>query len=69
MAVNYPFGASDALVIAATGTTAATISSQLTTVAALTTLTGNATLDLTLSSELKAGAILNIKVLCQNDHI
>jgi len=62
MVINYPFGAADALVIAATGTTAATISSQLTAVVALPTLTGNATLDLTLSSELKAGAILNLKV-------
>jgi len=62
MAVNYPFGAADALVIEATGTTAATISSQLTGVVELPTLTGNATLNLTLSSELKAGAILNLKV-------
>ena len=62
MAIQYPFGASDALVIAATGTTAATISNQVTNVVALPTLTGNATLDLTLSSELKAGAKLNIKV-------
>jgi hypothetical protein len=35
---------------------------QVTNVEALTTLTGNATLDLTLDSDLKAGAMLNIKV-------
>lgn len=62
MAVNYPFGATTALVIAATGTTAATISDQETATIALTTLTGNATLDLTLSSELRAGAKLHLKV-------
>lgn len=60
--VNAPFGAETALVIAATGTTAATISQQQTSTQALTTLTGNATLDLTLSSSLKAGATLNLKV-------
>jgi hypothetical protein len=59
--IKAPFGASDTLTIAATGTTAATISNQVTTVTALPTLTGNATLDLTLSSELKAGAMLHIK--------
>lgn len=60
--INYPFGAAGTLTIAATGTTDATISNAVTNVTSLTTLTGNATLDLTLSSELKAGAELNIKV-------
>jgi hypothetical protein len=60
--VKSPFGAADTLTIAATGTTAATISNQETYVSSLTTLTGNATLDLTLSSELKAGARLYVKV-------
>jgi hypothetical protein len=44
------------------GTTAATITNNETVVSTLTTLTGNATLDLTISSELKAGASLHIKV-------
>ena len=62
MAINHPFGAAATLTIAATGTTAATISAQETYVSSLPTLTGNATLDLTLSSELKAGAKLHLKV-------
>jgi hypothetical protein len=60
--INNPFGAAATLTIAATGTTAATISNNETVVSSLTTLTGNGTLDLTLSSELKAGAQLHIKV-------
>ena len=60
--INNPFGAAGTLTIAATGTTAATISNDVTYVEDLTTLTGNATLDLTLSSELKAGAMLHLKV-------
>lgn len=62
MAINSPFGAAGTLAITATGTTAATISNQVTYVSSLPTLTGNATLDLTLSSELVAGAMLNLKV-------
>jgi hypothetical protein len=62
MPVNAPFGTAGTLTIAATGTTAATISNQETYVSTLTTLTGNATLDLTISSELKAGALLHLKV-------
>jgi hypothetical protein len=62
--IKAPFGVADStsLVIAATGTTTATINNQVTYVTSLTTLTGNATLDLTLSSELKAGALLHIYV-------
>ena len=60
--INNPFGAAGILTIAATGTTAATISNQVTYVASKTTLTGNATLNLTLSSELKAGAMLHLEV-------
>lgn len=62
MAIKFPFGDADTLTIAATGTTAATISETVTYVSTLTTLTGNATLDLTLSTELKAGSELYIKV-------
>jgi hypothetical protein len=60
--IKAPFGAVDTLVVEATGATAKTISNQVTCVTSLTTLTGNGTLNLTLSSELKAGAELNIKV-------
>ena len=60
--INAPFGAAATLTIAATGTTAATISNDVTYVSSLPTLTGNATLDLTLSSELTAGAMLHLKV-------
>lgn len=60
--INHPFGAASTLTIEATGTTAATISNQVTYVSSLPTLTGNATLNLTLGSELKAGATLHIKV-------
>ena len=60
--INNPFGAAGILTIAATGTTAETISNAVTYVETLPTLTGNATLDLTLSSELKAGAMLHLKV-------
>ena len=59
--IKAPFGASDTLAILATGTTTATITNFVTTVTALPTLTGNATLDLTISSELKVGAKLLIK--------
>lgn len=62
MGLKAPFGTADTLAIEATGTTAATISNMETYVSTLTTLTGNATLDLTLSSELKAGAKLHLKV-------
>lgn len=62
MAVKYPFGAADTLTIAATGTTAATITNQVTYVSDLPTLTGNATLDLTVDSEVIAGAMIHLKV-------
>lgn len=60
--IRAPFGAATTLAITATGTTTATITNQVTYVSALTTLTGNGTLDLTLSSELAAGALLHIKL-------
>lgn len=60
--IKAPFGAGTDLPITATGTTAATITDQITSVGAITTLTGNATLDLTLDTQLKAGAMLFLKV-------
>ena len=62
MGVSSPFGSIDPLVIAATGTTAFTVTEQETATVVLTTLTGNATLDLTLSGDLRAGAKLHLKV-------
>jgi len=59
---NFPYGAADTLTIEATGVTAATISNAVTYVSTLPTLTGNATLNLTLSSELTHGAQLFLKV-------
>lgn len=60
--IKSPFGAASDVTIAATGTTALTIDNSQTYNSVLPTLTGNATLDLTLSSELKAGARLYLKV-------
>jgi len=60
--INSPFGTAAVVAIAATGTTAVTITNQETYVSSLTTLTGNGTLDLTLASTLKAGAKLHLKV-------
>lgn len=60
--INSPFGAAGTISIEATGTTAATISNQVTYVSSLPTLTGNATLNLTIGSEVKAGALLHLKV-------
>lgn len=62
MGINYPFGDADVITIAATGTTAATITEQVTYASTLTTLTGNGTLDLTVDSGVKAGALLHLKV-------
>lgn len=60
--IKWPNGAATAMVIAATGTTAITVTNNVTYVATLPTLTGNATLDLTIASGVKAGAVLNVKV-------
>lgn len=62
MAQKYPFGAADTLTITATGTTAATITNQLTYVSSITTLTGNATLNLTIDAQVKAGAVIHLIV-------
>lgn len=60
--INSPFGLAGTITIAATGATAATIINQVTYASSLTTLTGNATLDLTVDSQVKAGAMLHLKV-------
>jgi len=60
--INAPFGSAGTISIEATGTTAATISNAVTYVETLPTLTGNATLNLTVGSEVNAGAMLHLKV-------
>lgn len=60
--IGYPFGSAATLTISATGTTAATITEHETYVSSLPTLTGNATLELTVSSQVKPGAKLHLKV-------
>lgn len=60
--IKSPFGEASDITIAATGTTAVTIDNSVTMNKTLPTLTGNATLNLTISSELKAGSRLFLKV-------
>jgi hypothetical protein len=62
MAINAPFGKITDVTIAATGTTALTIATQQVANLTLPTLTGNATLNLTISTQVKAGAVLYLKV-------
>lgn len=62
MAQKYPFGAADTQTLTATGTQALTITNQLTIVDGVTTqATGNRTIDLTISSQVTAGAIVYVK--------
>jgi hypothetical protein len=60
--IKAPFGAISDITIAVTGTTAVTITNSKTMNLTIPTLTGNATLDLTLSSELKSGAELFLQI-------
>ncbi len=62
MEINSPFGVAGTIAIEATGTSAVSIVNQETYVASLPTLTGNATLNLTIDSQVKAGAVLHLKV-------
>lgn len=63
MITNFPFGAVDAQTIAADASDdAKTISNQVTFISTAAALTGNATLDLTISSEVKAGAVIFLKI-------
>ena len=60
--IRYPFGAAKTLVNAATGTQAHTIENGLTIIDGVTTeATGNLTLNLTIDTEVPAGAKINIK--------
>jgi hypothetical protein len=61
--IKEPFGAADTSpVINATGTTTLNITNTVTVVRTLTTLTGNATLDLVISPEVREGALIHLKV-------
>jgi hypothetical protein len=60
--LQYPFGAADILTLSATGAQALTISDKLTIIDGVTTqATGNRTINLTISSELQAGAEIIVK--------
>jgi hypothetical protein len=61
--VRYPFGAADALSLTATGAQALSIDNQMTIVDGVTTeASGNRTINLTVNSLVKAGAIIFIKL-------
>ncbi len=59
--IKAPFGAASAVVLAATGTTALTITNQDSYVATPVISTGNCTINLTLDSQLTAGAKLKLQ--------
>jgi hypothetical protein len=59
--INYPFGAAQSFTTAASGTLAVTVSNQMAVMTA-PTLTAAATLSITASSKLKAGALLLVAV-------
>lgn len=60
--INYPFGLATTLTLSATGTQALTIDDGMTIIDGETTeATANRTLDLTINSEVKAGARLFLK--------
>lgn len=61
--VKWPFGAASVVALSATGSQAVTISNELTIIDGQTTqASGNRTTNLTISSEVKAGAIIHAKV-------
>lgn len=60
--ISYPFGAAQSFTCATSGTVAVTISNQLAYVSAVPTLTAAATISLTASSSLKAGAMVLLTV-------
>lgn len=61
--VNYPFGSAQGFTVAPTSTLAAvTATNQMIYMSAVPTLTANVTLSVTVSSSLKAGAILMVAI-------
>jgi len=62
MSIKHPFGAAATLPLSATGAQALTIDNDLTVIDGVTTeATGNRTLNLTVDSEIKAGAKILMK--------
>lgn len=61
MSVNFPFGVVDAPTLTATGAQAVTIENQ-NTILKTPTITGGITFNLTISSELKSGAVIWVVV-------
>lgn len=60
--IQYPFGAADTATLSATGAQAITIADALTIIDGVTTqATGNRTINLTISSEVTAGAKIIVK--------
>ena len=62
MPISAPFGYPESIIIAPSGVTNITIVDQRTLVTALPTLTGAATLNLVIPSDIRAGALIFIKV-------
>jgi len=61
MPINYPFGAAQVVALSATGAQAITVSNQYLIIdGTTTTATGNRTLNLTISKDVKAGARIYI---------
>jgi hypothetical protein len=59
MAINYPFGPATTVALSATGAQAITIDNAVTYLDGVTTIaTGNRTLNLTIDSEIKVGAVI-----------
>lgn len=62
MAIKSPFGAATVVALTATGTQDVTIDNQVTIIDGVTTIaTGNRTINLTIDSEIKAGAIIQVR--------
>lgn len=60
--IHWPFGAAETIALSATGTQAVTINNDFTIIDGVTTqATGNRTINLTINSEVKAGALLLVK--------
>ena len=60
--INYPFGAAQDFSVAVSGTTTVNVLNQMAYVSSVPTLTAAATISLTASSSLKAGAMLLVTV-------
>jgi hypothetical protein len=60
--IHWPFGPADTIALSATGTQAISIANDVTIIDGVTTeATGNRTLNVTISAEVKAGALLLVR--------